>query len=122
LDLTDAAGKMLNPTNQELAGNPTTLGSTTIWLQVNQDRPSRDKWMLWRRANKYGALLLTKFTHHKVLTYIRDHVNANNALPTFRVVDFTSEANRESIKYALTIQANFLSCGYKWSVLPALGR
>ena len=49
-DSTDTTGTQLDAA--KLAGTPSVKCSTTTWLHVNQDRPSEDKWKLWKRANK----------------------------------------------------------------------
>lgn len=49
-DITDATGRRLDPA--KLLGTFSGRSSTTTWLKVNQGRPSKAEWQLWRRANK----------------------------------------------------------------------
>jgi hypothetical protein len=48
-DLTQANGEVLDPSN--LAGAPSLQSSMTMWVPINQERPSETGWKLWRRAN-----------------------------------------------------------------------
>ena len=68
-DLTQANGEVLDPSN--LAGAPSLQSSMTMWVPINQERPSETEWILWRRANLLWSTAkgrlrspLTKWTVH----------------------------------------------------------
>ena len=60
-DLTTTTGRYLD--QAKVAGCPSLLGSTTMWLKIHQESPSESKWQVWKRASN----LLWKTKEGKML-------------------------------------------------------
>ena len=61
-DISDATGQQLDRSN--MLGKPNAQSSTTIWIQINQERPSEVEWKLWRKANLLWSNVLGELRTH----------------------------------------------------------